>query len=206
MTQGAILKVSANGTTTSPVVRGAYVLDRILGTPPDPPPSNVPSVEPDIRGATTIREQLSKHRDLPACAECHAQLDPPGFALENYDVAGRWRINYRVIPTSASDKVVKIPGSNVRLYSQGPAVEANYSLENGRSFADIREFKQILLEDKKQLARCFVGKLITYLTGATPDFADREIIEQIVSASASSDYGIRDLIHGVIQSRVFTHK
>lgn len=206
ITQGAILKVSANGTTTSPVVRGAYVLDRILGTPPDPPPSNVPAVEPDIRGATTIREQLSKHRDFPACAECHAKIDPPGFALENYDVAGRWRTHYRVIPTNAIDKIVRIPGSNVRLYSQGPAVESNYSLDNGRSFADIREFKQILLEDKIKLARCFVGKLITYLTGATPDFADREVIEQIVSKAASSDYGIRDLIHGVIQSRVFTYK
>jgi hypothetical protein len=206
ITQGAILKVSANGTTTSPVVRGAYVLDRILGKPPDPPPSNVPTVEPDIRGATTIREQLAKHRDFPACSGCHAKLDPPGFALENFDVAGRWRSHYRVIPPSASDKVVKIPGSDVRLYSQGPAVEANYTLENGRSFSDIREFKQILLEDKKQLARCFVGKLMTYLTGATPDFADREVIEQIVSATAPSDYGIRDLIHGVIQSRVFTQK
>ncbi len=206
ITQGAILKVSANGTTTSPVVRGAYVLDRILGTPPDPPPSNVPSVEPDIRGATTIRQQLDLHRNQPACAGCHAKLDPPGFALENYDVTGRWRTHYRAIPESAGDKIVKIPGSDQRFYEQGLPVEPSYSLADGRSFEDIDQFKQLVLEDQSQLARCVVGKLMTYLTGATPDFADREVVEQIVSEAAASQYGMRDLIHGVIQSRVFTHK
>ena len=206
LTQGAILKVSANGTTTSPVVRGTYVLDRFLGTPPDPPPSNVPSVEPDIRGATTIRQQLAQHRDQPACAGCHAKLDPPGFALENYDVTGRWRTHYRAIPESAKEKNVKIPGSGDRLYSQGLPVESHYQLADGREFDNIHGFKQLMLEDQEQLARCVVCKLITYLTGAVPDFADREIVEQIVSDAASSKYGMRDLIHGVIQSRVFTHK
>ncbi len=206
LTQGAILKVSANGTTTSPVVRGAYVLDRILGTPPDPPPRNVPSVEPDIRGATTIRQQLDLHRNQPACAGCHAKLDPPGFALENYDVTGRWRTHYRAIPESAGDKIVKIPGSDERLYAQGLPVQARYSLADGRQFADVNEFKQLVLQDEAQLASCFVSKLITYLTGATPDFADREIVEQIVTHAAASQYGMRDLIHGVIQSRLFTHK
>ncbi len=205
LTQGAILKVSANGTTTSPVVRGAYVLDRFLGTPPAPPPSNVPSVEPDIRGATTIRQQLAQHRDQPACAGCHAKLDPPGFALENYDVTGRWRTHYRAIPQTAGDKSVKIPGSGERLYSKGLPVESHYAFADGREFADIHGFKQIVLEDPEQLARCVVSKLITYLTGATPDFADREIVDEIVS-KAHGHYGLRDLIHGVIQSRMFTHK
>lgn len=99
ITQGAVLKVSANGTTTSPVVRGAFVLDRVLGTPPDLPPKDVPVVESDIRGSTTIREQLARHRDIAACAGCHAKLDPPGFALENFDVTGRWRTAVRS-PTS----------------------------------------------------------------------------------------------------------
>jgi hypothetical protein len=206
ITQGAVLKVSANGTTTSPVVRGAYVLDRILGTPPDPPPSNVPAVEPDIRGATTIRQQLDLHRNQPACAGCHARLDPPGFALENFDVTGRWRTHYRAIPESAGDKIVKIPGSDERLYAQGLPVEASYTLADGRAFADIQEFKQLVLQEEEQLARCVVSKLMTYLTGAPPDFADRELIEQIVSQAASSQYGMRDLIHGVIQSRAFTNK
>src|SRR5207248_2130637 len=74
LTMAAVLKVTANGTTTSPVTRGAWVLDRILGTPPSPPPPDVPAVEPDIRGATTIREQLAKHRQVAACATCHVKI------------------------------------------------------------------------------------------------------------------------------------
>ena len=140
------------------------------------------------------------------CAGCHAKLDPPGFALENYDVTGRWRTHYRAIPETVGDKGVKIPGSGERLYTQGLPVESHYSLADGREFADIDGFKQIMLKDQQQLARCVVSKLITYLTGATPDFADREIVDQIVSEAAPSQYGMRDLIHGVIQSRVFTHK
>ena len=85
LTQGSVLKVTANGTTTSPVVRGVWVLDRILDKPPKPPPADVPKVEPDIRGATTIREQFAKHRQVASCASCHKQIDPPGYALENYD-------------------------------------------------------------------------------------------------------------------------
>src|SRR5204863_8318872 len=95
LTQAAILKVTANGTTTSPVPRGAFVMARLLGQPPEPPPANVPAVEPDVRGATTIREQLEKHRSIPACASCHSKIDPPGFALEVFDVIGGQRNRYR---------------------------------------------------------------------------------------------------------------
>ncbi|HLY73175.1 MAG TPA: DUF1592 domain-containing protein, partial [Planctomycetota bacterium] len=97
LTMAGILKVTANGTTTSPVLRGAWVLDRILGTPPPKPNVDVEAVEPDIRGATTIREQLAKHRSRPECASCHAKIDPPGFALESFDVIGGWRQNYRSV-------------------------------------------------------------------------------------------------------------
>jgi hypothetical protein len=95
MTMAGILKVTANGTTTSPIVRGAWVLDRILGTPPPKPDFSVEAVDPDIRGATTIRDQLAKHRQVETCAGCHVTIDPPGFALENFDVIGGWRENYR---------------------------------------------------------------------------------------------------------------
>ena len=97
MTMAAVLKVTANGTTTSPIVRGAWVLDSLLGTPPPRPPMGVEAVEPDIRGATTIREQLARHRQIEACATCHVLIDPPGFALENFDVIGGWRDHYRSI-------------------------------------------------------------------------------------------------------------
>src|SRR5207302_7523111 len=120
LTQAAVLKVTANGTNTSPVVRGAWVLDKILGTPPSPPPKDVPAIEPDIRGATTIREQLAKHRKIASCAACHAKIDPPGFALENFDVIGGWRDNYR---SSGNGQAVVIDGRRLP-YLKGPKVEA----------------------------------------------------------------------------------
>ncbi len=95
LAQASVLKVTANGTTSSPVLRGVWVMERILGLPVPPPPPGVPAVEPDIRGATTIREQLAKHRNSESCAGCHAKIDPPGFALESFDVIGGWRERYR---------------------------------------------------------------------------------------------------------------
>jgi hypothetical protein len=206
ITQGAVLKVSANGTTTSPIIRGAYFLERIMGTPPAPPPANVPAVEPDIRGATTIREQLAKHRDQVACAGCHAIIDPPGFALESFDATGRWRTHYRIIPESAADKLVKNAGSDVRYYEDGPVVDTHYQLPDGRKFRDIEDFKSLIVADSTQLARAMVEKLTTHLTGSAPQFADRVVIDAILAETRGDGYRLRDLIHGVIQSRMFRNK
>ena len=92
MTQASVLKVTANGTTTSPVIRGAWIMERILGQPLPPPPASVAAIDPDIRGATTIRQQLAKHSNQESCASCHRKMDPPGFALESFDVMGGWRV------------------------------------------------------------------------------------------------------------------
>ena len=97
LTQASVLKVTANGTTTSPVTRGVWILENLIGKPSPPPPAGVPAVEPDIRGATTIREQLDKHRNTESCARCHRHIDPPGFALESFDVIGGWRDFYRTV-------------------------------------------------------------------------------------------------------------
>src|SRR5262249_54828809 len=97
LTQASVLKVTANGTTTSPVKRGAWIMGRLLGNPPPPPPASVPAVEPDIRGATTIRDQLARHRTQPSCNACHRNIDPAGFALESFDVMGAWRERYRSV-------------------------------------------------------------------------------------------------------------
>src|SRR5436190_1535797 len=120
LTMASVLKVTANGTTTSPILRGAWVLDRILGTPPPKPNVDVEAVEPDIRGATTIRNQLAKHRENGECASCHAKIDPPGFALENFDVIGGWRDHYRSIGKGGP---AVVNGRKVR-YLNGPAVDA----------------------------------------------------------------------------------
>ena len=169
LTMAGVLKVTANGTTTSPILRGAWVLDRILGTPPPKPPVDVEAVEPDIRGATTIREQLAKHRQVAACAGCHAKIDPPGFALENFDVIGGWREHYRSI---GDGEPVTVDGRRMR-YQNGPPVDAADVLPDGRRFRNIDEYKQLLLADKDQLARALAEKLLTYATGAPPTTADR---------------------------------
>jgi hypothetical protein len=198
MTMAAILKVTANGTSTSPIIRGAWVLDRILGTPPPPPPGNVEPVEPDIRGATTIREQMAKHRHVPECAYCHAKIDPPGFALESFDVMGGWRENYRSI-----GKGEAVSG---RHYKKGPAVDCSDALPDGRRFKDIDEFKELLLKDKDQLARSFAEKLVTYATGGAPAAIDKPDVEAIVKAVRSKEYGFRTLLHEIVQSKLFKTK
>lgn len=207
ITHAAILKVTANGTTTSPVLRGKWVLERILGTPPPPPPPDLPALEPDIRGATTIRQQLDKHRHLPACATCHTKIDPPGFALETYDVIGGWRDWYRGAADGSGGRervvLANHPGAQVW---RGPDVEKGFTMADGRSFRDIDEYRRILLEDPDLLARNLVEKLIVYATGAEIQFADREVVGQIVRETRETKHGLRSLLHAVVQSRCFRHK
>jgi hypothetical protein len=202
LTMAAVLKVTANGTTTSPVARGAWVLDRLLGTPPPPPPANVSAIDPDIRGATTIREQLARHRQDAACAACHARIDPPGFALESFDVIGGWRDHYR---TSGNGEEVIVDGRRMP-YLKGPAVDPADTLADGRAFADIDGLKRLLLEDKDQLARALTARLLTYATGRAPDAADRPQVQTIVDRIRERDYRLRTLVHEVVQSELFRTK
>jgi mono/diheme cytochrome c family protein len=202
LTMASVLKVTANGTTTSPVPRGAWVLDRILGTPPPRPPADVGAVEPDIRGATTIREQLARHRRVASCATCHAKIDPPGFALESFDVIGGWRDNYR---TSGKGEPVVVDGRRMP-YLKGPKVDPAGVLPDGRRFENIDEFKQLLLKDKDQLARALAEKLLTYATGGAPETADKPEIEEIVGKIREKNYGLRSLVHEVVQSQLFRRK
>jgi mono/diheme cytochrome c family protein len=202
MTMASVLKVTANGTYTSPILRGAWVLERILGTPPPRPPEGVSAVEPDIRGATTIRQQLAKHRQVASCASCHATIDPPGFALESFDVIGGWRDYYR---TSGNGKAVIIDGRRMP-YLQGPKVDPADVLADGQKFQGIDEFKQLLLKDKDQLARNLTERLVTYATGAAPQPGDQKEIEAIVGRIRDKSYALRSLVHEIVQSRVFLHK
>ena len=205
LTQASLLKVTANGTTTSPVTRGAWVLDRIYGQPAALPPPNVPAIEPDLRGTTTIREQLDKHRNIAACASCHRQIDPPGFALENFDVIGGWRERYRSLENGAPANRTFKNNRPVR-YKLGPVVDASGKAPDGKEFDDIREFRKILLAQKEQLARNVARRLLVYATGAGIQFADRPVVEEILERSRESDYGLRTLIHEVVQSATFQSK
>jgi mono/diheme cytochrome c family protein len=205
MTHASVLKVTADGTRTSPVLRGKWVLEKIVGRPPAPPPPDIPSIEPDIRGATTVRQQLDRHRNVASCASCHVHIDPPGFALENFDPIGGWRDFYRVA-TRTPKGVVKLPGYTGRAFYRGPDVETGGQTHDGKAFANVDEYKKILLADKDQIARNLTEKMIVYATGADIQFADREVVERIVAALRARNYGFRTLVHEVVQSRAFVNK
>jgi hypothetical protein len=202
MTMAAVLKVTANGTSTSPVVRGAWVMDRILGTPPKPPPPNVAAVDPDIRGTTTIREQLAKHRQIESCAACHSQIDPPGFALENFDVIGGWRENYRSV---GNGEPVTIDGQRMH-YLNGPPVDPADQLHDGRRFQNIDDLKRLLLQDEDQLTRALATRLVTYATGRVPDATDEPKLESLVRKLKDRQGGVRTLIHEIVASDLFRNK
>ena len=202
LTMAGVLKVTANGTTTSPVLRGAWVLDRILGTPSPPPPANVSAIDPDIRGATTIREQLAKHRSVKSCAVCHRTIDPPGFALENFDVIGGWRKNYRV---TGRGKSVVINGRRMS-YHIGKKVDPSDVLPDGQRFKNIDQLKRLLLKDKRRIARALTVKLVTYATGQAPRPYDRKSIDAIVDKIRDKNYGLRALVHEIVQSDLFRNK
>ncbi len=202
LTQAAILKVTANGTTTSPVPRGAFVLDRLLGQPPAPPPPNIPAVEPDVRGATTIREQLQKHRADPSCASCHAKIDPPGFALEEFDVIGGHRTRYRSLGTGDPAPRGNIDPFTGIGFKLGPKVDPSGVLPDGRTFTGFTEFQAFLASNPRVLFTNLARQFAVYSTGRGQSFADRDEIDTVVSASLKNG-GIRTLIHELVQSPLF---
>lgn len=204
-TQPAVLKVTANGTHTSPVKRGVWVAERLLGTPIPPPPPNVNPIEPDVRGAKTLREQLALHRGSGSCAACHAKFDPYGFALESFDVTGAFRTRYREV----NPEVVALPLNQRQgrpLWRDGLAVDCSGQTLDGRSFAGIAELRKMLAADPEQLARGVMRHLVTYATGAPATPIDQPAIDRIVKATATDDYGLRSLVHSLVQSELFQSK
>ncbi len=182
--QGSVLTVSANGIETSPVIRGVWMLENILGTPPPPPPDNVPPIDPDVRGAKSMRELLAKHRDNPACYECHRKIDPLGFALETFDPIGAARTTY---------------AKNVTIDTGG-------ELPNGQRFEDIAGLKRLLAERKAQFARMLTERLLTYACGRRIEAMDRPALDAILAATKPHDYPFRDLLEQIVLSETFRSK
>ena len=182
--QGSVLTVSANGIETSPVIRGVWVLENILGTPPSPPPDNVPPIDPDIRGAKSMREILAKHRDSAACLECHRKIDPLGFALENFDPIGGWRSRYE----------------------KGAEVDASGELPSGQRFDDISGLKHVLVERKDQFARMLTERLLSYACGRRLEALDRPAVDRVLAAAKKENYAFRSLLEQVVLSSTFRSK
>jgi hypothetical protein len=202
LTQGSVLKITANGVATSPVLRGAWIMDRILGEPPAPPPPGVPAVEPDIRGAKTIRDLLAMHTKSSTCASCHAKFDPVGLALENFDVMGGWRTHYR--GTAEGERVTGIDQTGHDFaYTIAGAVDASGALADGRRFRDVRDLKAIFASNPRQLARNLLQQLTVYATGTPVRFSDRAEVEKMLDSCAADGYRTRDLVHALVRSRVF---
>jgi hypothetical protein len=197
------LKITANGTTTSPVPRGAFVMDRLLGQPPEPPPPNIPAIEPDVRGTKTIREQLDKHRADAVCASCHAKIDPPGFALEAFDVIGGFRTRYRSIgegDPALRGSIDPFIGISFKL---GPPVDSAGLLPGERHFSGIGELQSLIAADSRRLLKNLARQFAIYATGRDLTFSDRDEIAAIVSHTESRGGGIRTLIHEIIPSQLF---
>ena len=156
-------------------------MNKLLDYTPPPPPDDVPAIEPDVRGATTLREQLIKHRADATCAQCHNKIDPPGFALENYDAIGGWRDQY-------SGKL---------------NVDPSGRLPGGKSFESNAEFRKLVVAQDETFTRCLTKKLLTYAIGRQLNSGDRPIIDKINKEMASKDKGLRDLIQAVVVSESF---
>jgi mono/diheme cytochrome c family protein len=201
--QAAIHKLTANGTTTSPVKRGLWVMDRLLNDPAPPPPPGVSQIDPDTRGASTVREQLSRHRSDPNCSACHSKIDPAGFALEAFDPIGGFRTRYRSNgkgdPTPADAKAAWRA-----TYKLGPQVDPSGELRDGRAFSGPGELVDHLSANPEKLATAFVAHLCRYATGSDIRYSDRREIARIVESCKPSGYGLRSLIHALAESPLFT--
>jgi hypothetical protein len=185
----AVLTVSANGVETSPVTRGVWVAENILGTPPPPPPDVVPAIDTDITGTKTIRERLAKHSTDKTCAECHRKIDPLGFGLENYDPIGRWRERY------ARPKDGKTPA---------PEIDPSGELPSGETYADHAGFKKLISTTRADLFdRHLIRQLLTYSTGRKMEFADDFVIDELHAKIAKQGSGLRTLIVECLMSEVF---
>ncbi|MCB1123161.1 MAG: DUF1592 domain-containing protein, partial [Verrucomicrobiae bacterium] len=179
--QASILTVTANGIDTSPVVRGVWMLENILGSPPSPPPPDVPLFEPDTRGSVSMRDQLEKHRKNPTCYDCHRKIDPIGFAFESFDPIGQWRPNYKN----------KLP------------VDCSGMLPDGTSFQDVSEFREILLGRRDQIVRGMITKLLGLGTGRRMEPGDRREIDRVAEMLGKEGGGFRSLIELVAASDIF---
>ena len=179
---GSVLFVTSYATRTSPVIRGKWVLENVLGVPPPPPPPNVPALtEPKTIGATlSMRERLAEHRANPACAGCHRLMDPVGFALENYDAVGRWRTS-----------------------EAGTPIDASGTLFDGTPFNGVADLEAALLRRPALFVTTLTEKLLTFATGRGVEYYDAAAVRGIVRRVQADDYRFSSLVVGIVNSPPF---
>ena len=195
LTQAGVLTITSNGTRTSPVVRGAWILENVLGAPTPPPPPDAGDLAPKVPGIdkATVRDRLEAHRRLPQCATCHDKIDPLGFALENFDAHGRWRTHYGF-------------GYQGRVGDNDPRVNASGRLPDGREIDGVRDLQQRLLEDHDQFLSCMTEKLMIFALGRGLAFSDRVERDRLVANLKHNGYHLRLLIKEIVRSDLFrTH-
>jgi hypothetical protein len=195
LTQASILTITSNGTRTSPVKRGLWILENLLADPPPPPPPNVGEIQPQVPGAdkVTVRERLAIHRSTASCAACHSKIDPLGFALENYDASGRFR-------TQESSR------SQIYPHVRDPKIDASGTLPDGRAFKNVRELNKLLLQDENRFVNCLCEKLLVYALGRGLEYADRDLIDRLRQSVQRDGYRLHGLIASIVKTEVFQTK
>jgi mono/diheme cytochrome c family protein len=179
--QGSILTVTSYATRTSPVIRGKWVLENLLGTPPPPPPANVPALKDNtVDASLSVRERLAEHRANPACAGCHTLMDPPGFALENFDAVGRFRAT-----------------------EEGRPIDSSGGLPDGSAFEGVAGLERALARRPEVFATALTEKLLTFATGRLVTPADGPAIRRVVADARADGYRLSSLIVGIAQSPPF---
>ncbi len=184
LTHASVLTLTSDPNRTSPVKRGKYVLENILGTPPPPAPDNVPELESDAELKGTLRQQMVKHRENPVCASCHQKMDPIGFAFENFDAVGRWRT-----------------------LDNGEPINAASQLDSGEKFRDATGLRKILAVRKRDLfVRCLTEKMLTFALGRGLEFYDKRAVDGIVKQMERDGFKFETLVMGIVKSLPFDMK
>ena len=185
----AVLTVSANGVETSPVTRGVWVTENILGIPPPPPPDVVPAIDPDVSGATTIRDRLAKHRADAACAECHRKIDPLGFSLETFDPVGRWRSSY---PRPKNSK------------APAPKIDTTGEFPSGETYTDFASFKKVIQDTREDhFTRHLIRQVLSYSTGRLMELNDDLVIDDLQVNVKKQGLGLHTLMVECLMSEIF---
>jgi hypothetical protein len=190
-----MLTITSNGTRTSPVKRGTWLLKNLLGTDPGLPVANVGEIAPKVPGIdkATVRQRLAIHRELPQCARCHDKIDPLGFALENFNAAGQWREQEGF-------------GYKGRVQREDPRIDATARLPDGTAFEGVDGLREALLARQDLFLNCLAGKVFTYALGRELGLADRGAVQKAVGAMRKEGLTLQALIHAVVESEVFQTK